>query len=458
MPKKRKFEDAAVVIEEVDSDEEAAKSVKTRAKHRERENAAMDLIKQCIVDYLKHIGEDGEFFPDGIRDVAGAFELWSHYHCLMTECQSSWSRVRNVFVGSSHAYDLFRKPSIVLRACAPYNMAAGLVPYQPKLDNDAASKSEAVRMGIAMEDVIRKSHVALFSKPLETAKPGRVVSTHGAVGMSCTADIELLDEHGEVAGLMEVKTMYKAKVPPGLSIPDTAKKARMFVRDILATHGDFSLLTGHRANIFRQKSRFVDLNMLKRYGLNHTKAHRERFAVHSHVRPELFLECCMPREGECVNLYFYEAEETNGDPAQVFSMQMSEFGLAINPWCATTWQMLIQQCVYRTCCCRTISKEGRRHDTWMHLVLVVPYDTDVDNPAPYLIMDMPVHFSDSLCEQFERFYAASACEYVGFSTPTFNDPILRARYRKTPTAVSIEGTGGEKRDLKCIKTNTPTVE
>lgn len=418
----RKPEFESLVIEQVDSDEEAAVSVKINVNQHGREHMTMDLIRHCIVDYLKHIGEDRDFFPDGISDLAGAFQQWSSIHFVMTQSPSNWSRVRNIFIGSSHAQDFFRKPSSVMRLCAPYNMAAGLVPYQVKMDNDAASKSEAVRMGIAMEDVICNTHVALFSQPLQTVKPGQVVSTHGPVGMSCTADIELLDDPGEVAGLMEVKTMYKARVPQGLSIPDTAKKARVCVRDILATNDAFSLLNNGQGNIFRQKSRFVDLDMLKKYGLNHTKAHRARYAVHSHVQLELFLEVCKPKEGECVNLYFYEAGDASGVPVQQFSIPLNEFGLSINPWCATTWQMLIQQCVYRTCSCRAISKQGKRRDTFMSLLLVVPYDTS--KPEPYLIMETPVHFSDRLCEQFERFYAASVCEHVNISTATFNNPTL----------------------------------
>lgn len=447
MPRrKQKFEDPAITIEQVDSDEEAAKSAKIKKPPEEGDHETMDLLRQCMVNYLKHIGEDMEFFPDGITDVASAFEEWSYTHWFMTTDQSNWAKTRNIFVGSARSYDLFRKPSLVMETYVPFNMAAGVVPHQRKPANPAVCNVAAIRMGIAMEDVIRKTHVAVFADPLKTSKPGRVVSTHSTIGMSCTGDIELLDEDGGVAGLMEVKTMYKAKVPPGLSIPDTAKKARMMVRDILATHHAFNLLNGRGANIFRQKSRFVDLKMLKQYGASHAMAQRARFAVHSHVRPELFLECCTPRKGDCVNLYFYEAGETDGEPAQAFSMPTSEFGLTINPWCATTWQMLIQQCVYRTCCCRAISKEGERRDTWMSLLLVVPYDTDANNPEPYLIMEMPVRFSDGLCEQFERFFVASACEHIGFNKGRFNDAILRTRYPTTKTAArgKVEGGIGDK--------------
>jgi hypothetical protein len=403
-----------IVIEQVDSDEEAAKSEQIRSKRLRRGLETVDRIRQCIVDYLLHISEDVGFFPDGIRDVAGAFEQWSREHCRMTECHSNWSRTRSIFVGSSNAHDLFRKSSTVFKACAPYNLAAGLQ-RELKDDNGAASGSPAVRMGIAMEDVVRDSHVSVFSKPLKTAKPGRVVSTRGPVGMSCTGDIELLDEHMEVVGLLEVKTMYGARVSPGLCIPDTAKKARLIVRDTLATHGAFSLLTTPGSNIFRQSSRFVDLKMLDRYGYSHAEAKRRSFEVHSHVQTDLFLECCMPRKGRPVRLYFYEAGETSGEAAQAFSMEMSELGLTVNPWCATTCQMLIQQCVYRTCCSKTISKKwGDHRNTWMGLLLVVPYRTD--KAEPYLIMEMPVHFSDRLCEQVENFYATAVGKYVDHST------------------------------------------
>jgi len=68
---------------------------------------------------------------------------------------------------------------------------------------------------------------------------------------------------------------------------------------------------------------------------------------------------------------------------------------------------------------------------------VVPYDRS--KPEPYLIMEMPVHFSDHLCDQVERFYAASACEHVNCSTATFDNPILRARYQTRPKPVRDEG-------------------
>jgi hypothetical protein len=408
-----------VKIEQIDSGEETTNSTNARKRCQETEQKVVHRLRKCIVDYLNYIGEDRGFFPDDIGDIAEAMGQWSQTHCLLTECQSNWSRVRHVFVGSSHAGDLVKNPFPVLRKCPPYNMAAGLLPYQSKQQLDLTPTVESIRMGLNMEDIIRASHVSLFSKPLKTSKPGQVVSTDSMVGMACTGDIELLDEQGDIVYLLEVKTLYRARVPIGLGIPSNAKAAKLYVRDILANHGEFSLVTGNGGNIFRQKSRLVDLEMLRLFGRSHMNALRNRFAVHAHVQPELLLDCCMPRADACVNLYFYEDGDTSGNPAQTFPMLTSELGLTINPWCATTWQMLLQRCVYESCSCKTIIKD----DSWMHLLLVVPYNTDVDKPEPYLIMDMPVYFSDGLCKQFERFYVESVCNYTGLSTRKINSVI-----------------------------------
>lgn len=403
--------DSEVIIEQVDSDEEVAKPVEITAKKQKQ--AILDVLKQCILDYLKHIGEeDAIFLSEDMCNVARTFEQWSYSHSTMTECHSVWLRTCNIFIGSSHAYDLCRNPLNVLRGYAPFNIAAGFAPCQPKIGN-AALRTEAIKMGIVMEEVVRKSHVRALSKPLKTAKPGRVVATHGPIGMSCTGDIELRDENGEIAALMEVKTLYKARVPYGLSIPDTAKKAKMCTREILSKHNEFSLITKGRFNIFRQKSRFVDLKMLKQYGASNGKAQWNKYAVHSHIAPALLLDCCVPYKEERVSLYFYKSGDTTGQPARTFSMLKTDLGLSINPWSATAWQMLMQCCVYRTCPFKNFSNEQMFHNARMHLLLVVPYNTDVEvKPEPYLIMRMPVYFPDRLCQQFESFCVASVCEYV----------------------------------------------
>lgn len=408
--------DPGFTIEQIDSPEKGAKPTNIQ----DQEQKVIYNLRKSIVGYLRHIGEDRCFFPDDISDITKAFEKWSHIHCQMTECQSNWSRVRNIFVGSSQAGDLAKKPFPTLTKCPPYNMTAGLSPYQPKPQHDTSYMAESIRMGNAMECTIRESHVALFSMPLKTSKPGQVVATHGIVGMACTGDIELLDEHGDVACLMEVKTLYSAKVTVGNAIPNTRKAAKLYTRDILANHGEFSLSSRGRGNIFRQKSRLVDLGMLKLYGRSHMNALRHRIAVHSHVQPESLLNCCMTN-GD-VDLYFYNDGDTSGYPAQKFTMSTKELGLTINPWCKESWQMLTQQCVYQACSCKTISKERNKQSSWMHMLLVVPYNTAaVDKPEPYLIIDMPVCFPDCLCEQFGSFYIDSVCKYVDASKPKINN-------------------------------------
>ena len=398
-----------VNIELVDSDEEEAKTVEMKAKARKREDALMEDMKLSIVQYLKHIGEDRTFFPDDIKDPTSAFEQWSLFHCIMTESYSNWSRVRNICIGSSNAHALLKNPRSVLKRYPIHNMAAGLPPHQERKNDNLFSTDDSL-MGLAMEDVIREYHVAFFSNPLKTAKPGQVVSTRGLIGASCTGDIELLDSVGRVVSLMEVKTLCKGKVRPGLMIPDTEKKTRAVVREILATHGQFHQLSTGKGNLFRQGSRFVDLELLKRHGQKHATDQIRKYAAHPRVQASLFLECCKPRKGQCVDIYFYEPGNRSGDPAQKFSIPIKRLGLTINPWSTTAIQMLWQQCVYSTSYCKTINKDHGA--AWMNLLLVVPYNTDIANPQPYMIMKMPIFFSDDLCAQVRCFYAASMLEYL----------------------------------------------
>lgn len=415
-------EEPGFIIEEVDSDEEGAKTAEIEANVREQEYALMNYIRLFIVLYIKHIGEDRGFFPDDITDVIGAFEQWTLFHSIMTEYESNWSRVRKVCIGSSQAQALLKKRFRVLKRYPIYNMTAGLPPHQEQ-NHDAPFSTADSRMGIAMEDVIRKSHVAFVSKPLKTVKPGQVISTRGLIGASCTGDIELQDSVGQVVSLMEVKTLCKAKVPPGLMIPDTEQKTREVVREILATHGQFHQVTSGKGNIFRQSSRFVDLKLLQMYGLKHAKEQRAKYDVHLQVHPYLFLECCKIREGQHVDIYFYEPGNRSGEPDQEFSMSMDTLGLGINPWSSTTMQMLWQQCVYNNAYCKTIKKDQNDCAAWMNLLLVVPYKTEAVNPEPYLIMKMPIFFPDDLCEQVERFYAASILKYITRNVPQVNHQI-----------------------------------
>ena len=416
-------EEPGFIIEQVDSDEEGAKTAEIEAEVRKQEYALMNDIRLFIVQYIKHIGEDRSFFPDDITDVIGAFEQWTLFHSIMTELESNWSRVRKVCVGSSHAQALFKKRYSVLKRYPIYNMTAGLPPYQEQ-NHDAPFSTADSRMGIAMEEVIRDSHVAFFSKPLKAVKPGQVISTRGLIGASCTGDIELQDSVGQVVSLMEVKTLCKAKVPLGLMIPDTEQKTREVVREILATHGQFHQYTSGKGNIFRQSSRFVDLKLLQMYGLEHATQQRAKYDVHLQVHPYLFLECCKIIQGQRVDIYFYEPGNRSGEPEQEFSMSMETLGLCINPWSSTTMQMLWQQCVYSTSYCRTIKKDQNNCAAWMNLLLVVPYKTEAANPQPYLIMKMPVFFPDDLCEQVQRFYAASTLKYITRKAPQMN---LQAR-------------------------------
>lgn len=408
-------EEEDFTIEPVDSDEEEAKTMQIKAKAQTQEYALMKDIRLAIVQYVKHIGEDRSFFPYGITYVAEAFEQWSLFHCIMTECLCNWSRVRNIFIGSSVAHELLKKPYRVLRRYPIYNMTVGLPPYQHKKRDVHFSTADS-RMGLAMEDVIQKSHVAFFSKPLKPVKPGMVVSTRGLIGAACTGDIELLDSTGQLTSLMEVKTLCRAKVPSGIMIPDTQQKARAVIREIFATHGQFRQINinTHRGNIFRQESRFVDLELLQMYGQKHatSPSHMKKYDVHSHIEPSLFLKCCEPREGQLIDIYFYNSGDRSGEPAQKFSMSIETLGLTINPWSPTTIQMLWQQCVYSTAYCKTINKDENDFAAWMNLLMVVPYNTDIVNPEPYMIMKMPVFFSHDLCKQLQCFYRASTLEYL----------------------------------------------
>ena len=416
-------EEVPCMIEQVDSDEEvhciqqvhtgqmAGKMVEAKD-YWEREHICimMEHVTLWISNYLRHIGEDWGVLTDGTTAIVEAFERWSVMHFIMTQCQISWSVTRNIFIGSSQAFSLFKRPATILRACPPYNVAAGIASHQ--VSQQPPFSTEFTRMGIAMEDVIREFHVALFSHPLKTAKPGRVLSTRGPIGLSCTGDIELLNDEGEVVCLMEVKTLCKASVTPGLSIPDTIKKAREAVREILANNQQFTNFNPRRGNIFSEQKRFIRLDFLEQYGHVHARAQLNKFSLHTHVGADEFLQCCRPQEGQRVDLYFYEPDDTIGQPAQSISMCLRDFGLTLNPLCPTAFQMLCQQCVYHTSSCRTISHRGAGLGSWMNLLLVIPYAMDSAQPKPYMIMKMPVFFSDGLCAQVYRFYADELYKYI----------------------------------------------
>lgn len=404
-------EDLHCILKQIKSDQMAGGLVEIKESwDREHKCFMVEHITLWIAKYLKFIGEDMGMFPDGTRDVVGAFERWSVIHSIMTQSQTTWSTTRNIFIGSSQAFSLFKCPSTTLRACPPYNVAAGLPSHQ--LHQQKCFSTDSTRMGIDMEDVIREAHVAFFSRPLKTAKPGRVLSTRGPVGMSCTGDIELLNDEGEVVCLMEVKTLCKAKVKPGLSLPDTRKKAREAVREILANNQQFTNFNPRRGNIFSQQKRFIRLDFLEQYGHIHARAQLNKFALHTHVGADVFLKCCKPQEGQRVELYFYEPDDTIGQPAQSFSICMRDLGLALNPLCPTAFQMLCQQCVYHTSACRLTNQKYVGNGAWMNLLLVVPYEMDSAKPKPYLIMKMPVFFSDGLCAQVYRFYADELFKYI----------------------------------------------
>ena len=177
-------DDLELVIEDVDSEEEAEMSAK---RERERIHATMKLIKQSIVDYLKYIGEDREFFQDGISDISDSFARWSYLHCMVTECQNNWLRVRNIFVGSSAAQDLCKRPLTVIDNHAPFKMAAGFIACRPPTNNIVTCQIDAVALGIAMKSVIRNVHVRIFSKPLKAKKSwsGGVNTRSNWFGMHC---------------------------------------------------------------------------------------------------------------------------------------------------------------------------------------------------------------------------------------------------------------------------------
>ena len=397
--------------QDLDSDKMAGNVVEIEEYvDREHISFMMEHITLWIAKYLKHIGDDLGMFPRGTKDIVRAFERWSVKHCIMTGSQTTWYLTRNIFIGSSQAFSLFKHPVSTLRTCPPYNVAAGFAPHQ--LPQQRPFSTDFTRLGIAMEDAIRESQVAIFSRPLITAKPGRVVSTHGVIGMSCTGDIELLNPNGEVACLMEVKTLCKGSVKPGLSLPDTIKKAREAVREILANNQQFTNYNPRRGNIFSQQKRFIRLDFLEQYGHVQAPAQLKKFALHTHVGADVFLKCCTPKEDQRVDLYFYEPDDCDGQPAQAFSMSMIELGLTINPFSPTAFQMLCQQCVYQTSHSKIISKEGAGIHAWMNLLLVVPYEMDSAQPRPYMIMKMPVFFSDRLCAQIYRFYADHVYQYV----------------------------------------------
>ena len=413
-------EDADFLIEDVDSDEEVKKTADIAVRYTTKNCCVlMNDIRRSLVQYIRYIGEDRGFFADDTTHLAEAFENWTSLHSVMTEVNSTWSRIHSarVFIGSSRAHDLFKNPHRVLKCHPPYNIAAQLPPYQQQNYPPCFSTFDT-QMGIEMENIIRQSHVPFFSQPLEAVKPGQVVSTHNMIGASCSGDIELLDSEGQVVSLLEVKTLCKAKVPPGIWIPDTKKRAREVVRELLGKHGQFNKCRSSRANIFRQDCRFVDINMLRMYGHKHAAAQKKKYAVHSHVHESLFLESCKVRKGQFVDIYFYEPGNKTGKPEQTFSMSVENLGLVINPWSSTTMQMLWQECVYNTSTCITVNKQQIDLCAWMNLLLVVPYNTDVENTQPYLIMKMPILFSSELCKQVHSFYAATVHEYISHSQST----------------------------------------
>ena len=410
-------DNADFFIEHVDSDEEVKKTADIEVSYTRKDCCVLiNDIRRSLVKYIRYIVENRAFLAEDTTHLAEAFENWTSLYSIMTEVNSTWSRIHSarVFIGSSRAHALFKNPRHVLKCDSSYNMAAQLPPYEQRNYPPCFSTTDT-KMGIEMEDIIRQSHVAFFSQPLEAVKPGKVVSTHNMIGASCTGDIELLDSKGQVVSLLEVKTLCKAKVPPGICIPHTKRRAREVVRELLGTHGQFNKSQTSKANIFRQECRFVDINMLRMYGNKHAAAQKKKYAVHSHVHESLFLESCKVRNGQCVDMYFYEAGNKTGEPAQTFSISVENLGLAINPWSRTTIQMLWQECVYNTSTCITVNKQQIDLCAWMNLLLVVPYNTDVENTQPYLIMKIPIFFSSELCKQVQSFYAATVLDYISHS-------------------------------------------
>lgn len=403
-------EDEPYLIEEVISDDDAEKAADIVAS--EREHCMMTDMRLCIVGYIKHIGEDRGFFPNGIVDIEGAFDRWTALNHIVGENTCNWLRLRRVFIGSTSAIRMFKEPNRVMMNYAPYNMLARLPPFPKGRKQDMFFSTAHTNMGIEMENVIRESHVRFFSLPLKVAKPGQVVSTHHMVGAACTGDIELVDNKGQVVSLMEVKTLCTHTIPPGMMIPDTVIKAREVIRELLATRKQFCTFAKGRGNIFGNGKKFVDLKLLRSHGKMHAAEMMKTFAVHSHVPISRFLECMIKTDEQCVDIYFYKQGNRSGEPAQAFSMSMEKLGLAINPWSSTITQMVWQQCVYYNSSCKNVK---RGPCAWMHLLVVVPYNTNSGNPQPYLIMKVPVSFSDELCKGVKDYFNKCLLDFISHS-------------------------------------------
>lgn len=370
----------------------------------------MDTLRKCIVDYIRDIGEDCDLFSNDNNDIKSAFEKWTCYHYDRTQSHSVWRRTREIFIGSQDADRLFRNPLTTFNSHMPFCVGMEMDLCPRSTDYDLRSVSKNVQMGISMAECIRDRHVAMFSQPLKTEKPGRVVSTQ-ILGMSCTADIELLDEDGLVNNLLEVKTMPSASVEADFCIPDTPSAAKSLVKGLLAEKEAYVESVGKGTNIFRQKSRFVDLELVEEYGFSHLDKSRIKNAAEAYLPFTLFLESYKSRKKEDVNFYFYNAWDETAKPAKAFSMPMEEFGLIVNPLSQTTKQMFIRQCVYMTSYCRMVRKTTVEN-TFMYLLLVVPYKGNASNPKPYLIMKMPVFFPYGLCQRFCEFYETSVLKHL----------------------------------------------
>lgn len=347
--------------------------------------------------YLAYLGQD---LPNG-------FAAWTCKHFWDTTCDTLlWEDFRIVFISSSMAHKLLRNPSQVMGNCPPFKVAAGIGPRQVKIELDI-SRKEAVIMGMAMEDVVRRKQVAEFSSPLKTFKPGRVVSHYS--GLACSVDIELVDDVGVVCSLMEVKTLVKAMQPANSAvIPTKMKSAVAYVRKILHQNNQFLAKKDvtKKHNIFRQSSRFVDTECLAPYGEQHLIATKKINACRLMTKALLLKSSCHKAD---VTLYFYKPGMAN--PDKEFTMDKSELGLILNPLCDWTSQMFHQDCVYRSSCCRTINRQHEKG--WMYLILVIPFATkNVENPQPHVIMKMPVHFDEELFKQFDEFYASEVYNYI----------------------------------------------
>lgn len=327
-------------------------------------------------------------------------------HAIETTCESP--RVRDEDVPCQQEYNAIGKTcessNILEENIHPSGSHATLKTLVEKyVENlDISSPKYAGLLGMAMEGVVRDVHVDKFSKPLRTRKPTCIVSTHSPLPMKCTADIELVDKEENVHTVFEVKTMVKAKVPSGINIPDNADQAKMFVKTLLGKSEQYVVSVKNRAprNIFMEKYRLVDIDLLKSYGDKHATFNKKVIAT-SRLSREFLFQSCTPRPTDCVELYFYEPWNTSGNHAKAFCVPIEEFGLTVNPFCPATNQMFIQEYVYRTSSEVTLCKRNPK-DSLVHLLLVVPYITTLTCPKPYLIIKMPLHFSDDLFNTFEK--------------------------------------------------------